>query len=119
MKNAAPVQQTDPAKSWFDVPVIPNIHQTILKAADNPDALNMATWHTCETTHCRAGWAVFLAGENGKKLEAASSTLFAAMQIYHASNPAIPVSPVRFFEKNEVAMEDMRRCAELEKNGAQ
>jgi hypothetical protein len=74
----------------------------------------MSTWHQCETTHCRAGWAVFLAGERGRALEAVSSTLFAAMQIYHASAPDIPVSPVRFFEKNEVALADMERCAEEE-----
>ena len=56
---------------------------------------------------------VQLAGERGKKLEAASSSLFAAMQIYHASS-GIEVSPVRFFETNEVAMEDIKRCAAQE-----
>ena len=117
LKNAK-LSAPKEGKSWFDVPVIPNIHQTIFKAASEPGALNMRDWHTCDTTHCRAGWAVFLAGENGKKLEAASSTLFAAMQIYHASNPGIPVSPVRFFEKNEVAMADIVRCAELEAKAA-
>jgi len=32
------------------------------------------------------------------------------MQIYKASSP-IRVSPVRFFESNEVAMADIQRCA--------
>jgi hypothetical protein len=82
---------------------------------EGPGALDMSTWHSCNTTHCRGGWVVTLAGEKGRKLEAASSTLFAAMQIYHASAPAIPVSPVRFFETNEIAMADIKRCAELEK----
>ncbi len=77
----------------------------------------MGDWHTCDTTHCRAGWTVFLAGEKGKALESASSTLFAAMQIYKASS-AIGVSPVRFFEKNEIAMADMERCAALEAEAA-
>lgn len=104
-------------KSWFDVPVIPDIHQTVLKAVEAPGALDMKTWHTCETTHCRAGWVVHLAGERGRALEAASNTLFAAMHIYKESSP-IKVSPVRFFGTNEGALEDMRRCAEEEKAAA-
>ena len=74
----------------------------------------MGDWHTCDTTHCRAGWITFLAGEEGKILEQKTSTQFAAMQIYKASSP-IRVSPVRFFESNEVAMSDIIRCAEEEK----
>ena len=74
----------------------------------------MRDWHTCETTHCRAGWVVHLAGEAGKALEQHTTTEFAAMQIYHKSNPDVPVSPVRFYESNEVAMADMKRCAEEE-----
>ena len=73
----------------------------------------MGDWHTCSTTHCRAGWVVHLAGEAGKELEKKTSTLFAAMQIYKASSP-IRVSPTRFFETNEAAMKDMQRCAEEE-----
>jgi hypothetical protein len=38
------------------VPVIENIHQTVYAAASNPKALDMNTWHTCENTHCWAGW---------------------------------------------------------------
>ena len=70
----------------------------------------MQNWHTCNTTHCRAGWVVHLAGASGKALEKKTSTLFAAMQIYKASSP-IGVSPTRFFESNEQAMADMERCA--------
>jgi len=82
-------------------------------AVQKPDALDMGNWHTCDTTHCRGGWVVTLAGEKGAALEKASSTLFAAMQIYKASSP-IRVSPVRFFETNKVAMADMKRCAKEE-----
>jgi hypothetical protein len=74
----------------------------------------MSDWHTCETTHCRAGWVEHLAGEQGKALADKSSTLSAAMMIYKTSSPNIPVSPTRFFETNEVAMKDIIRCAELE-----
>ncbi len=76
----------------------------------------MSKWHTCNTTHCRAGWVVTLAGEKGKELEEKTSTLFAAMMIYKASSP-IRVSPTRFFEKNDVAMADIKKCAELEITG--
>jgi hypothetical protein len=79
----------------------------------------MDTWHTCETTHCRAGWVVHLAGEAGRKLEAFHDTALAALLIYHASSPDLPpVSPTRFYESNEVAMADIRRLAELERGAA-
>jgi hypothetical protein len=108
LENAAPFKQEEPA---FTVPVIENIHQKVLEAVSQPNALDMGSWHTCETTHCRAGWVVVLAGEAGKKLEQKTSTLFAAQQIYKASSPVL-VSPPRFYEPNEKAMQDMKRCAE-------
>jgi len=81
---------------------------------DNGNQLNMSTWHTCDTTHCRAGWINHLAGKEGNELERATSPAFAAQQIYRASSP-IEVAPPRFYETNEVAMKDIIRCAELEK----
>ena len=94
--------------------MIENVHQRVLAAAvSQPSALAMDTWHTCDTTHCRAGWIVQLAGAAGRELEKRTSTLFAAMQIYKASSP-IRVFPPRFFESNDVALADMRRCAEME-----
>jgi len=77
-----------------------------------PGAFDMGTWHnSCGTTHCRAGWAVHLAGEAGYALERRTSSEFAAMQIYKASGYLI--SPLRFYESNEVALADMKRLAEL------
>jgi hypothetical protein len=111
LKNAALVQNTKEA--GFKVPVIENIHQKVYEAASKEGALDMSSWHSCETTHCRAGWAVFLAGEAGKKLENQTSTLFAAMQIYKASSE-IRVYPPSFFVANKLAMEDMRACAQME-----
>ena len=73
----------------------------------------MSNWHTCETTHCRAGWVVTLAGEQGKELERKTSTRFAARQIYKASSN-IGVTYPAFFVGNDEAMKDMKRCAELE-----
>lgn len=116
LKNARPVEVEEGESSdnpMAHIPVIPNIHQRVFEAASHPGALEMDNWNTCDTTHCRAGWVVTLAGEAGRKLEAATSTLFAAMQIYHKSSP-IPVSPTQFFETNEAAMQDMERCAKEE-----
>jgi hypothetical protein len=74
----------------------------------------MSAWHTCETTHCRAGWVEVLAGDEGKALAKATSTLFAAMQIYKKSSD-IRVAIPQYFESNENALADMKRCAELER----
>jgi hypothetical protein len=86
----------------------------VFAAASNPKALAMDTWHTCEKTHCRAGWIVTLAGEAGKRLERFFDTPLAAMKIYDASSSLEKVSPVRFFDDNETALADMKRMAELE-----
>jgi len=73
----------------------------------------MVKWHACNTTHCRAGWVVTLAGEDGKDLEAQTDTAFAAMAIYRASSD-ICVSPIMFYVSDDEALRDMKRCAEQE-----
>lgn len=95
-------------------PIVENIHQKVYEAANTPKGLNMNTFHSCETTHCRAGWAIHLAGEKGYELERHTNSVFAAMMIFQASSPSVEVAPVRFFEDNKTALEDMKRCAELE-----
>jgi len=92
-------------------PIIENIHQVVYAAASAPKALNMSDWHTCDTTHCRAGWVVTLAGEAGRALEEATTTLHAAMRIYRASDPTWRMSD--FFASNESALADMKRLAEI------
>jgi hypothetical protein len=84
-----------------------------LESVSVEGAFEMGNWHSCGTTHCRGGWAITLAGEDGKKLESQTSPEFAAMAIYSKSS-TIKVSPVRFYEKNEVAMADIKRCAQEE-----
>jgi hypothetical protein len=71
----------------------------------------MNAWHTCETTHCRAGWVVALAGEAGKQLESRFDTLLAAAKIYDASDQNFKINPCRFFDSNEDALEDMKKLA--------
>ena len=100
-----------PQKAALTIPSIPNIHRAIYDAASKPGCLKMDTWH-CGTSHCRAGWVVHLAGEAGYALEAQTTTLFAAQQIYKASG--YDISPVRFYDSNEDALADMKRLAEAE-----
>ena len=104
MVNASPVESATPA-----IPVIENIHEKVYAAVSQPGALDMGNWHSCETTHCRAGWVVHLAGEAGYDLERRTSPIFAAQQIYKASGYRI--SPVRFYDSNEDALADMKRLA--------
>jgi len=100
-------------KGLKGVPVIPKIHQTVFDAVSQPQALHMESWHKCETTHCRAGWVVTLAGEGGKALEWAMGTPAAAAIIYLASDPKIEKIP-NFYANNTNALADMKRLAELE-----
>lgn len=95
------------------IPKIENIDQVVYEACSNPNALDMNHWHTCETTHCRAGWVVTLAGKAGKELELYHGTPLAAQLIYRESGS--PISPNRFYENNEKAMADMKLRAELQK----
>ena len=73
----------------------------------------MREWHTCETTHCRAGWVTVLAGEGGKALEDTYGTAAAAALIYQASDPTLERIP-DFYTTNDEAMADMKRLAEME-----
>jgi hypothetical protein len=93
-----------------DVPVVPALDRRILEVIEaGKGELNMSAWHSCETTHCRAGWAIQLAGAAGKKLEEEHGPHQAGRMIYLASTGRAP----HFFATNERAMEDIRaRAAE-------
>ena len=79
-----------------EIPIIKNIHQSVFEAASATGcALDMGSWHSCETTHCRAGWVIHLAGEAGYALEEATDTPFAALMIYKKSSE-IPVKNLFF-----------------------
>jgi hypothetical protein len=92
------------------VPVVEHLDTKILDAVSSPgNALDMATWHTCETTHCRGGWAIHLAGPAGYALEERLGSVEAAARaIYRASTGRVP----HFYATNSRALEDIRRCAE-------
>ena len=93
------------------VPIVPNIDAAILAAiGEDASGLNMNDWH-CKTTHCRAGWAVKLAGKAGKALEKRFGTGTAGALIYAASRPGMPVPD--FYATNADALADLRKCAEM------
>ncbi len=71
----------------------------------------MGNWHKCNTTHCRGGWAVILAGKKGKALEDKFGVFLAATLIYLKSTGRIP----DFFATNRAAMADLKKCAKAEK----
>ena len=111
MQAAKPVVSTAGAPP---VPVIEDIHKKVYAAATaTADSLNMSTWHTCETTHCRAGWVTVLAGEGGKVLDGVFGTNAAAALIYMASDPTLERIP-NFYASADEALADMKRLSDAE-----
>jgi hypothetical protein len=74
--------------------------------------LEMGQYHTCETTHCRAGFAIIAAGERGLELERKLGSDTAGRIIYVSSRPGIPCPD--FYCDNETALSDIMRCAALD-----
>ena len=90
------------------VPIVEQLDKKILQAITSGGGkLEMGSWHSCETTHCRAGWAIHLAGEAGKALEDEYGSQRAGWMIYRASTGRVP----HFFATNERALEDIKQCA--------
>src|SRR5205085_9218017 len=74
-----------------DVPVVPFLDATICRIVNSGEGrLSMSTWHACETTHCRAGWAIHQAGEAGYALERRYGPERAGAMIYKASTGRWP-----------------------------
>ena len=87
----------------YAIPVVENIDARILAAVQGDvGSLEMSTWHTCETTHCRAGWAIHLAGAPGYALEKNLGANVAGALIYAASRPNQRIPD--FFATNDDAM---------------
>ena len=91
------------------VPLVDDLDQRMLGAVES-GALDMRNWH-CGTTHCRAGWAITFAGDDGKKLESLVGPETAGRLIYEASTGRIAPD---FYASNEDAIADIRRCAGVE-----
>jgi hypothetical protein len=76
--------------------------QKVAQAAlASEDSLTMKKWHKCETTHCIAGWACFLA-EN-KELEAKYGTAVAAQMLLGLTGTSI------FYSSDEEAKEWLKQ----------
>lgn len=103
-----------------DVPVVEDLDTKILAAIDAGGALDMGAWHgcswhgcrtihghSCRTTHCRAGWAIHLAGVAGYDLERSHGPQVAAAMIYRASVGRVP----DFFAIDAEALDDIRKGA--------
>ena len=101
-KHAAEYRRLRP-----DIPVVESLDQRMAEVTAIDGQLDMSTWHKCETTHCRAGWAITLAGDDGRKLETKVGPCAAGAMIYRASTGRVP----DFFATNERAREDIERCA--------
>jgi hypothetical protein len=109
----------DPVKADF---VVPNIDRAILDAIRNNVAagLEMGGWHGtdcdetnwCGTTHCRAGYAISLAGKAGFALEKKYGAEIAGKMIYAASRPDQPLPD--FYGSNESAIADLEESAALD-----
>ena len=96
--------------SGAEIPLLPNIDAAILEAVEKDgNKLDMGSWHTCQTTHCRAGWAIHLCGDAGYALEKAIGSSAAGALIYAKSRPDKLVP--NFNASDEDAMADMRACA--------
>jgi uncharacterized protein YjbI with pentapeptide repeats len=87
-----------------DVPVVPQLDATICQIVNTgAGKLDMSDWHSCKTTHCRAGWAIHLAGDAGYALEEKYGSERAGAMIYRASTGRYP----DFFASDEAALKDI------------
>ena len=100
-------------KAPLEIPIVNDLDAAIhakVCGVDPPGTLNMSQWHTCETTHCRAGWAIHLAGEAGRRLEDAVGACAAGALIYHASTGRVP----DFYAPDADALADICQLAEVQ-----
>lgn len=96
--------------SLDEAPIIKDIHKKLYECVKEEGRLEMSNWHECETTHCRAGWIVTMAGEEGLALEEKLGMPMAALLIYLKSEPSLDRCP-DFYASNEDAMKDIKKMA--------
>ena len=65
----------------------------------NTSQLDMADWHSCETVHCIAGWAIHQAGPVGAVLEQVAGPQMAGLLLLGTE------AHKHFFDSNENAMQ--------------
>ncbi len=84
---------------------MPDLHIQVADAVE-AGSLDMSRWHSCDTEHCRAGWANTI-HPFGRELEKFFGPEWAGRVIYKVSTGSVP----DFFASNADALEDIRRCA--------
>jgi hypothetical protein len=93
-----------------EVPVVPELDATICRIVTSGEGtLDMSGWHQCKTSHCRAGWAIHLAGEAGYAVEDKYDSLRAGLMIYRASTGRVP----DFFADNKSALADICKWGQV------
>jgi hypothetical protein len=90
------------------LPAVADLDRKIAEAVAIPGALDMSGWH-CGSSHCRAGWAIHLAGAAGYALEKQYGSEVAGILIYLASTGR--TRGPDFFASHDEALADIRRCA--------
>lgn len=99
---------------------VENLDAKILTAIETKQGtLDMGVWHGdkcdadnwCGTTHCRAGYAICLAGKAGFELERKMGSEMAGRFIYAVSRPDMPLPD--FFATTGEALDDIRESAGL------
>lgn len=93
---------------------VENLFTKILKAINSGGELDMGDWHTCETTHCVAGWVIPMAGEFGQGAETFAGTSWAAALIINASCPYLEGKVPNFYDSNKDGMKFIEKCAAKE-----
>lgn len=84
---------------------LPEVEKMEIKSAicaqvcATPENLKMGDWHTCDTVHCLAGWAVVLHPQ-GKELEQTFGTENAGRMIFAACEGEVP----DFYSDEKTAM---------------
>jgi hypothetical protein len=103
-----------------DAPFVENIHKRVFDAAKADSRFDMGGWGKetpCGTGRCRGGHVVNQAGRAGFELKEKTDFPTAALLIYLKNDPELWRKGYPNFEgsvKNDDAMADMKRCAELE-----
>lgn len=106
-----PGYKLDPSSPIYDlIPMVENIDQkTLAEIEADKGKLVMGDWHTCNTTHCLAGWAIHHAGKEGYALEELTEPEYAGALIYAKSCPTLPIP--NFYSDDEEGMEQLRERA--------
>ena len=105
--------QLETIEAMKAVPKLDKPYTQIMAAINGQGKLEMATWHTCETTHCLGGWTVVLTPKGREFETKCNDTGTAAALILRASRPDAPLP--NFTASNEAAMAFLEQRASEEK----